>query len=125
MLVCSICLRNEDDCSWQMPRCGLMFHDKCIQTWKASCKSEQNSIICPSLPTMQKAIPEVAYCFLYKLRGTLPRPDPRRPSSSHELGSILISLELPVSILLYNPHSRTIRGAIYPLNFIWNNSDHK
>jgi len=30
-----------------MPRCGHMFHDKCIQPWKASCKSEQNCVVCP------------------------------------------------------------------------------
>lgn len=47
MLVCSICLSNEEDSAWRMPRCGHMFHDKCIQTWKASCKSEQNCIVCP------------------------------------------------------------------------------
>ena len=31
MLVCYICLSNEYDCSWHMPRCGHMSHEKCTQ----------------------------------------------------------------------------------------------
>ena len=59
---------TEEDCSWHMLRCVPMFHNKCIQTWKASCKSEPND----GLPPMQKALQEVAM-FNYKQRGTLPR----------------------------------------------------
>ena len=69
-----------------------MFHDKCIQTRKASCKSEPNYGVCP-----QCRKPFRKLLSFYKLRGKLPRQDPR-PSSSHELDSILIALELPVSI---------------------------
>ena len=63
-----LCLWTEEDCSWHMLRCVPMFHNKCIQTWKASCKSEPND----GLPPMQKALQEVAL-FNYKQRGTLPR----------------------------------------------------
>ena len=55
-----------------MPRCGHMFHDKCIQTWKASCKSEPNYGVCP-----QCRKPFRKLLSFYKLRGTLPRQDPK------------------------------------------------
>ena len=88
----SICLSNKDDCSWHMPRCGHMFHDKCIQTWKASCKSEPSYEVCP-----QCRKPFRKFLSFYKQRG---RSHARilRPSSSHKLDIILIALELPVSI---------------------------
>ena len=68
----SISLSNKDDCSWHMPRCGHMFHDKCIQTWKASCKSEPSYEVCP-----QCRKPFRKFLSFYKLRGTLPRQDPK------------------------------------------------
>ena len=88
----SICLSNKDDCSWHMPRCGHMFHDKCIQTWKASCKSEPSYEVCP-----QCRKPFRKFLSFYKQRG---RSHARilRPSSSHKLDIILIPLELPESI---------------------------
>ena len=60
----SICLSNKDDCSWHMPRCGHMFHDKCIQTWKASCKSEPSYEVCP-----QCRKPFRKFLSFYKQRG--------------------------------------------------------
>ena len=55
-----------------MPRCGHMFHDKCIQTWKASCKSEPSYGVCP-----QSRKPFRKFLSFYKLRGTLPHQDPK------------------------------------------------
>ena len=63
-----LCLWTEEDCSWHMLRCVPMFHNKCIQTWKASCKSEPNNGVCP-----QCRKPFRKLLFNYKQRGTLPR----------------------------------------------------
>ena len=65
-----ISLSNKDDYSWHMPRCGHMFHDKCIQTWKASCKIEPSYEVCP-----QCRQPFRKFLTFYKLRSTLPRQD--------------------------------------------------
>ena len=70
-----------------------MFHDKCIQTCKVRCKSEPNYGVGP---TMQKTLKEAALFFISRAgRSHAPM---LRPSSSHELDSILIALEFPVSI---------------------------
>ena len=85
----SICLSNKDDCSWHMPRCGHMFHDKCIQTWKASCKSK----------SAHNAASPSGSSSLSISRGGRSHARILRPSSSHKLDIILmIPLELPVSI---------------------------
>ena len=102
----SICLSNKDDCSWHMPRCGHMFHDKCIQTWKASCKSEPSYEVCP-----QCRKPFRKFLSFYKQRG---RSHARilRPSSSHKLDIILIALELPVSIYFETVIHLRVRSSI-------------
>ena len=88
-----ICLSNEEDCSRHMPRCGHMFHDKCIHTCILRCKSEPNYGVGPP---MQKTLKEAALFFISRAgRSHAPM---LRPSSSHELDSILIALEFPVSI---------------------------
>ena len=89
----SIILGNEEDCSWHMLRCVHMFHNKCIQTWKASCKSEPDYGVCP-----QCRKPFRKLLCLTISRGGRSHATILRPSSSHDLDSILVSLELPVSI---------------------------
>ena len=89
----SIILGNEEDCSWHMLRCVHMFHNKCIQTWKASCKSEPDYGVCP-----QCRKPFRKLLCLTISRGGRSHATILRPSSSHDLVSILVSLELPVSI---------------------------
>ena len=89
----SIILSNEEDCSWHMLCCVHMFHNKCIQTWKASCKSEPDYGVCP-----QCRKPFRKLLCLTISRGGRSHATILRPSSSHDLVSILVSLELPVSI---------------------------
>ena len=90
-----------------MPRCGHMFHDKCIQTCKIRGKSEPNYGVGP---TMQKTHKEAALFFISRAgRSHAPM---LRPSSSHELDNILISLEFPVYILF-----RVRRFHPYPRHF--------
>ena len=78
-----ICLSNEEDCSRDMPRCGHMFHDKCIQTCKGRCKCEPNYGVGP---TMQKALKEVALFSIN--RGGRSHAPMLRPCSSRELEHI-------------------------------------
>ena len=76
-----------------MLRCVPMFHNKCIQTWKASCKSEPNNGVCPQCRKPLRKL----LCITIN-RGRRSHATMVRPSSSHELDSILVPLELPVSI---------------------------
>ena len=68
----SIILGNEEDCSWHMLRCVHMFHNKCIQTWKASGKSGPNYGVCPQC---RKPFRKLLCITINKQMGTLPRQD--------------------------------------------------